>query len=137
MHFYKIHNLQLIKQCQVNIVFSLFHQPHSSQQCLLAFSTNNIAVIGFLPKKCSKCCTVASYEYYFTKQISRTIYHRNLIDPWLESRKFPPYCGYILQIIITTSLLITACFFAISVKSQPKIQSCDVTMGHVTKFQKE
>ena len=51
---------------------------------------------------------MASYEYYFIEQISWTTYHRNLIDISLESGKFPPYCDYILQIAITTPLLITA-----------------------------
>ena len=81
--------------------------------------------------------TVAFHKYYFIEEISRTTYHRNLIDPLLKSRKFPPYCGYNLQIMITTPSLITACFFAISVKNQPKIQPCDVTLDHVIKFQKE
>ena len=67
------------------------------------------AVISFLAKKCSKCYTVASNEYYFIGEISWTTYYRNLIDPLLESIKFPPYCDYILQISITTQLLITAC----------------------------
>ena len=68
----------------------------------------NIAVISFLAKKCSKCGTVASNEYYFIGEISWTTYYRNLIDASLESRKFPPYCDYIFQISITTQLLITA-----------------------------
>ena len=59
-------------------------------------------------KKCSKCGTVASDEYYFIEQISRTNYHGNLIETPLESRKLSPYCGYIWQIIITTPSLITA-----------------------------
>ena len=67
----------------------------------------NIAVISFLAKICSKCGTVASNEYYFIREISWTTY-RNLIDPSLESRKFPPYCDYVFQISITTQLLITA-----------------------------
>ena len=65
-------------------------------------------VIIFLAKKCRKCVTVASYEYYFIEQILWTTYHRKLIDPLLESRKFPTYCYYILQIAITTPLLIIA-----------------------------
>ena len=48
-----------------------------------------------LKKKCSKCGTVASDEYYFIEQISRTNYHGNLIETPLESRKLSPYCGYI------------------------------------------
>ena len=56
-------------------------------------------------KKCSKYNNVAFYEYYFIGKISRTTYHRNVIDPSLESRKFPPYCGYVLKTIISIMLL--------------------------------
>ena len=72
---------------------------------------------NFFTKKCLKCGTVASYIYFFIEQISRTTYHRNLIDPYLENRKFPTYCDYILQIVITTPSLVTASFFAISIKN--------------------
>ena len=38
-------------------------------------------------KKCSKCGTVASCEYYFVEQIARTTYHRNMIDPRYKVEK--------------------------------------------------
>ena len=81
-------------------------------------------------KKCSKCGTMASCEYYFVEQIARTTHHRNMIDPRYKVEKLVlTDCGYILQILITSPSLITACFSKF-------IEKLDVILGHVTKFHK-
>ena len=86
-----IHNL--ISGNKISNKFQIFIILLVTQQSLLGNSTNSMSVISFLATKCLKCSTVASYKYYFIEKISRTTRHRTLIDPPLESRKFPPYCG--------------------------------------------
>ena len=129
----KIHNPQVITQYQINIIFPLFHLSHNS-----AYSHfPQIVVTSFLARKCSKCGTVASYEYYFIEKTSWTTYHRNLIDPSLKHREV----SSLLRLYFTNcnyhTVAENSMSFAISVKNWRKTQSLDVTLGHVTKFQKE
>ena len=79
------------------VVFScIFHKQGSSDK--------------FSCKKVFKIVFKSVRKHYFIEQISRTNYHRNLIDPLLEGRKFPPYCSYTLEIVVTPPSLLIVSF---------------------------
>ena len=152
----KIHNLKVITQYQINI-FSLFHQSHSSVylhfphsgdkfSCKKMFEMRHRGFLwilfdwfhellpaGIYPLKVNNRnirVSIVNFEHV----IAGWTYHRNLIEPSLESRKFPP-CGDILQIVNTTRSLITTCFLQLQWKISHTIMWR--SPGSVTKFQKE